>query len=365
MIYIIIIAYLSISFLFHLFYISGVRKSPKGESCMSKLKALVLPPANRLDNVCPPAVRELIENYFDATFNLTGKDFTKSEQDALIGDAEVLLTTWGSPSLDMDSLLKAPKLKYIGHAAGTVKTRLPFEAFGRGVRVFSAAARIAESVADWCIASILSMLRLFPTYDKDMHTGAGWGSDDVKGRELTSMNIGIVSLSTTARMLLPMLAPFRCDILAYDPYVNDEQAAELGVRLASLEEVMSQPVVSVHLPVLPATEGMITRELIARVPDGGIFVNSSRAIVLDGRALVDELVSGRIRAALDVYDVEPLPPDSPLRTLPNVMLTPHIAGATVQGHQALMRCVVENIINAEEGRPTQYEVDPKRWNLLA
>jgi len=248
---------------------------------MGKLKALVLPAAPQLEKVCPPEVRALIAEYFDACFNLTGNEYAKGEQDALLGGAEVLLTTWGSPVLDADSLARAPMLKYIGHAAGTVKSRLPYEAFGRGVRVFSAAGRIADSVADWCMAALMTMLRRFPTFDLNMHRGADWGSGDIRGMELTGMEIGIVSLSSTARAFIPMLAPFRCDILAYDPFVSPEQAAKLGVRLAPLEEVMSRPVVSIHLPQLPATKGMLTKELFARIPDGGLFINSSRASVLD------------------------------------------------------------------------------------
>ena len=332
---------------------------------MSKLKALVLPSAPRLGNVCPPEVKNLIAGYFDARFNLTDKDYSKDEQDAMIGGADVILTSWGSPVLDMESLAKAPSLKYVGHAAGTVKSRLPFEAFGRGVRVFSAAGRIADSVADWCMAALMTMLRLFPAFDRDMHGGALWGADGVRGYELTGMEIGIVSLSSTARAFIPMLAPFRCDILAYDPYVAEEQAKALGVRLGALEEVMSRPVVSVHLPQLPATKGLISREMLALIPDGGLFINSSRSSVLDESALIAELASGRIRAALDVFDTEPLPLDSPFRNFPNLLLTPHVAGATVQSYRSLMRCVVEDIINAIEGKPTRYEIDPKRWDILA
>ena len=277
----------------------------------------------------------------------------------------MLLTTWGSPVLDTESLAKAQVLKYVGHAAGTVKARLPYETFERGIRVFSAAPRIAESVADWCLAAIMAMLRRFPALDAGMHRGGEWSGDSELGKELAGSKIGIVSLSSTARALLPMLAPFRCDILAFDPYVTAEQAAELGVRLGSLEEVMSQPIVSSHLPKLTATNGMISREQLARIPDGGIFINSSRSSVLDEAALTDELSSGRISAALDVYDTEPLPADNPLRKLTNVLLTPHIAGATAQSYTSLMRCVVENIINAIEGKPVKYEVDPSRWEILA
>jgi phosphoglycerate dehydrogenase-like enzyme len=145
---------------------------------MSKLKALVLPSKARLDNVCPPDVFELINGYFDAAFNLTGKDYSEEEQYALIGDAEVLLTTWGSPVIDAAGLAKAPKLKYIGHAAGTVKSRLPYEAFARGVRVFSAAPRIAGSVADWCLAAIMAMLRRFPEFESGLREGGEWKGDE-------------------------------------------------------------------------------------------------------------------------------------------------------------------------------------------
>jgi phosphoglycerate dehydrogenase-like enzyme len=153
--------------------------------------------------------------------------------------------------------------------------------------------------------------------------------------------------------------------LAYDPYVNSKQAAELGVRLGALEDVMARPVVSIHLPQLPATKGLISREQLARLPDDAILINSSRGSVIDEDALIDELSAGRIRAALDVYETEPLPKTNLMRKLPNVFLTPHIAGATEQGHLSLMRCVVEDIINAAEGRPTCCEVNPKRWEILA
>ena len=332
---------------------------------MSKLKALVLPSKTQLDNVCPADVYDLINGYFDAEFNLTGADYSVEEQDTLIGDAEVLLTTWGSPVLTAGGLAKAPKLKYVGHAAGTVKSRIPFEAFTRGVRVFSAAPRIAGSVADWCLAAIMTMLRRFPEFGNGLREGGQWKGGVGSGMELTGMKLGIVSLSSTARALLPLLAPFRCDIIAFDPYVSAEQADKLGVKLAPLEDVMARPVVSLHLPQLPATKNMISKEQLARIPDGGILINSSRASVLDEDALIAELSSGRINAALDVYATEPLPAESPLLKMPNILLTPHIAGATWQCYQSLMRCVVENIINAIEGRPTQYEVDPARWDILA
>jgi len=331
---------------------------------MSKPVALVLPCQKALDVVCAPETCKLITDEFDARFNETGADYTKEQQDALLGDAEVLLTTWGSPVLDQESLLKAPKLKYLGHAAGTVKPRVPFEIFAQA-RVFSAAGRIAQSVADWCMASLMASLRLLPAFNTALHGGVQWKTGDSKGKELFDMKVGIVSLSSTARAFIPLLKPFGCEIVAYDPYVSKETAEKLGVRLAPLAEVMANPVVSLHLPLLSATQGMITKELLSLIPDGGVLVNSSRGSVLDEKALIDELKANRIYAAMDVFDKEPLDLTSPLRSLPNVILTPHIAGATQQGHLALMSSVVKDILHAMEGKPTRYEVDPKNWELLA
>jgi len=209
------------------------------------------------------------------------------------------------------------------------------------------------------------MLRGMPVLDRGMHQGGPWGGSGVLGRQLAGMELGVVSLSSTARALLPLLAPFHCDVLAYDPYVTEPQAAALGVRLGTLEEVMARPVVSVHLPVLPSTKGVITKEMLALIPDGGLFVNSSRAYVLDEDALIRELASGRISAALDVFDTEPLPQDSPFRTFRNALLTPHIAGASVQCYQSLMRGVVEDILAASEGGPVRYEIDPAKWDIMA
>ena len=334
---------------------------------MEKLKALVLPGAKALDRVCSGETREKIESYFYAKFNETGAELTKEEQNNMLGEVDVLFTSWGSPVLDLDSLAKAPRLKYVGHAAGTVKGRVPFEAFGKGVRVFSAAGRIAESVADWCMATLMASLRRLTFFDYGMHNGVAWPSNEITGLGLLDMPVGIVSLSSTARAFIPMLKPFNCKITAYDPYASPELAQRLGVGMASLEETMSQPVVSLHLPSLEATRGMITKKMLALIPDGGLLINSSRGSVVDEDALIDELKSGRIYAALDVFKKEPLSLDSELRNLKNVLITPHVAGGTQQGYKSLMGCVVNDVISAVEGNKqlTKFEIDSKRWDLLA
>ncbi|WP_248926567.1 hydroxyacid dehydrogenase [Paenibacillus hamazuiensis] len=329
-----------------------------------KMKALVLSPESRLKEVCSAKCRARLNEYFDVTWNETGRDYTKEELAGMVHDAEVIVTSWGSPSLTEEALEKAGKLRAVGHAAGTVKNLVPKRIFSRGVRVYSAAPRIALSVGEYCLAALLASLRYLPTLDTSLRAGQ-WRELGLKGRELTGSTVGIVSASSTARAFIKLLAPFHANILIYDPYLSDEAAANLNAKKASLEEVMSCPIISVHVPKLPATERMLNRELIARIPDGAIFINSSRAQCLDEQAFMEALESGRFFAALDVFEKEPLPADHPVRKLPNVLITPHVAGATVQGHLALMEEVVEDIIRGLQNEKTVYEVSERMWEVMA
>jgi phosphoglycerate dehydrogenase-like enzyme len=329
-----------------------------------KLKALVLSPQSRLVEVCSERCRARLNDYFDTVWNDTGRDFKAEELDGLVGDADVILTSWGSPSLSEDTLNKAVKLRAIGHAAGTVKRLVPKQVFSRGIKVFSAAPRIAQSVGEYCLAGALASLRHLNAFDSSIR-GGGWREAGLKGRELTGSTVGIVSASSTARAFIRLLEPFHVNIRIYDPYLSVEAAAKLNATVSTLEEVMRCPIISVHAPNLPATERMLTRELLAAIPDGAVFINSSRGAVLDETAFLEELRTGRFMAALDVFEREPLPPDSIFRTLTNVLLSPHIAGATVQGHLALMEEIVEDMIRSLQGEATRYEVSEKMWEVMA
>ncbi|TVY03967.1 hydroxyacid dehydrogenase [Paenibacillus cremeus] len=329
-----------------------------------KMKALVLSPESRLNEVCSEKCRALLNEHFDTSWNDTGRDYTKEELAAMVSEAEVILTSWGSPSITEEALENAVKLRAVGHAAGTVKKLVPKPIFSKGIRVYSAAPRIALSVGEYCLGALLSMLRYLPTLNTSLHDGQ-WRELGLKGRELTGSTVGIVSASSTARAFIKLLAPFQVNVLLYDPFLSEEAAAQLNVKRATLEEVMSCPIISVHVPNLPATERMISRELIERIPDGAIFINSSRAQCLDKEAFMEALESGRFFAALDVFEQEPLPVDHPVRKLPNVLITPHVAGASVQGHLALMQAVVEDIIRGLHDEKTSFEVSEKMWEIMA
>ena len=333
-----------------------------------KLKTYILPPKSRLDDVCNETCRALLEEHFDPVWNVKGRDYTAEELDEFIEDAEVLITSWGSPIISPEMLVKAKKLKMLAHAAGSLKGRIPPECFDQGVKLFSAAPRIAQSVGEFCLAALMSALRKIPLLNHEVHSGNWKGSrlsEIRKGRELTGQTIGIVSASSTARAFIRLLAPFNVNILIYDPFLTDEAAQQLNARKASLEEVMSCPIISIHAPKLESTYRMINKQLISRIPDNAILINSSRADVLDEEALIAELQTGRFTAALDVFTKEPLPEDSPFLKMDNVILTPHAAGGTVEGYADLMQVVVEDMLRSLNGEPTRFEVKKEVWSRLA
>ncbi|MEK3888667.1 hydroxyacid dehydrogenase [Bacillus sp. FSL K6-3431] len=328
-----------------------------------KLKTIVLPAKDRLDDVCSKECYRLLNKHFDPVWNDLGREYTEVELYEIINDAEVVLTSWGSPKITDEMLDIAPHLRVIAHAAGTVKGRVPQAVFERNIKVFSAAPRIAHSVGEYCLTALLTLIRQLPRFDAAIRQGE-W-KIGLRGRELTGATVGIVSASSTARAFIKLLAPFDVKILLFDPYLSDEASNRLGVEKASLEEVMQCHIISVHAPALPATENMLNRDLLRLIPNGAIFINSSRGTVLDEQALVENLKTGRFLAALDVFSKEPLSIDHPLRFLDNVLLSPHIAGDTKEGHLALMEEVVKDIITDFNGGSTKYVVNEEMWKVLA
>jgi phosphoglycerate dehydrogenase-like enzyme len=159
------------------------------------------------------------------------------------------------------------------------------------------------------------------------------------------------------RRVLELLRPFDLRVSLYDPYVDADEAAELGAVPLGLEDLLRESdIVSLHAPDIPATYRMLDRERLALIPDGGVLINTSRGALVDHAALTDELVDGRLSAVLDVTEPEPLPPGSPLYGLPNVFLTPHIAGSLGNELERMGRTAVEELERLAAGLPLEHQV---------
>jgi phosphoglycerate dehydrogenase-like enzyme len=169
--------------------------------------------------------------------------------------------------------------------------------------------------------------------------------------------VGIVGASRIGRRVIVALRPFDFSICVYDPYLSEQEAASLGVEKVELDDLLrSSDVVTLHAPSLPETRHLIGARELALIPDGAALINTARGALIDGAALEQELSSGRIRAVIDTTEPEPLPAGSPLYDLPNVFLTPHIAGASGTEVYRMTEIVIEEIGRYLRGEPLQHEV---------
>lgn len=249
-----------------------------------------------------------------------------------LADAEVLITGWGCPLIDESALQAAPRLRAIVHTAGSVKNLVTEACWRRGIQVASAAAANAVPVAEYTVAAILfankRVLHARDEYARLRDSDTDWHAR-LAGAGNYRRRVGIVGASRIGRRVIALLnGGFDMELLLSDPYLEPAEADRLGVRLAGLPELFATcDTVSIHAPLLAQTAGMITRALLAAMPDGATLINTARGDLIDQQALEEELLSGRIGAVLDVTTPEALPAASPLYTLPNVLLTPHIAGS--------------------------------------
>ncbi len=169
------------------------------------------------------------------------------------------------------------------------------------------------------------------------------------------------------RLVCERLKTYDVNVIAYDPFCSEAQAAEMGVTLVSLDTVFSEShVVSLHTPWLPETENMITGDLVARLRQNASLINTSRGAVVDEPALIEVLRQRPdLAAVLDVTHPEPPVPDSPLWTLDNVALLPHIAGSTDGETSRMGRCMVDELDLYLAGKPLVWEVDRERFKTMA
>jgi len=278
-----------------------------------------------------------------------------------------VITGWGTPPFTDQVLDAADRLRLVAHSAGSIRRMLPRPVFERGIRVTHAASAIAGAVADLSLALTMLLLRRVHLHDRAMRTGDWAGARAIGlGTELAGTRVGVVGAGYTGRCFIRLLKALDAEVWVYDPYLSEERAQELGVHKAELDELFAGcQVVSVQAPATKETHHMIGARQLALLQDGACFVNTARSWVIDYDALLAELQTGRFQAALDVFDTEPLPADNPFRELDNVVLTPHIAGASVQARHRQGQYVVDEIRRFLSGQPLQYEVTVDMLDTMA
>ena len=252
---------------------------------------------------------------------------TKADLIALLPPADACITSWEVARLDAEVLAAAPRLKAMAHMGGSVKRFISDAVWERGMLVTSAAPALAKDVAETTLGlMIVGRKRIWPLA-QHVREGGWRESPYWPARELHDSTVGIVGAGNVGRHVLRLLRPFQARILLYDPFVSPEEARELGAEKVELDELVRQAdVISLHAPAHPDTHHMINRERLQAMKDDALIVNTARGSLIDEAALIEELSKGRLFAFLDVTDPEPPAPDSPLRRLENVVVTPHLAG---------------------------------------
>ncbi len=276
-----------------------------------------------------------------------------------LGRARAAITGWGSPPFDQSLLLAAPRLELIAHSAGSIRNLVPQAVYDRRIRVTTAASANAKPVAQLTVALMVTLLKqvpwLAPAYARGDSEEAA--RRRAQCRELQDMEIGLIAASRVGREVIALLRSYpRLTIKVHDPYLPPEKAAELGVTLCSLEEACRCEVVSIHAPNIPQTHHLLNARTLGLLPDHAVLINTSRGALIDEAALVAELNRRPIYVALDVTDPEPPRPDSPLRAAPNLVLLPHIAGATRQACFDMGQVAIEETLRFLHGQPLHYEV---------
>lgn len=280
----------------------------------------------------------------------------------LLSRAEVILSGWGGPTLDEAFLEAAPKLQAFFYAAGSLSGILTDAALERHITVTSAAQANAVPVAEYTFATIIFSLKHGWRLSRELRKQRVFdptARDDAPG--CYKRIVGLVSLGAIARKVLQMLRPMDLSVVVYDPHLSTEDAHRLGVTKVDLAELFRvSDVVSIHTPELPETEGMINGRLLSSMKSGATFINTARGkLVRTDELIAVAAIRTDLQFVLDVVDPEPLPFDSMLYHLDNVMLTPHIAGSAGEECRRMGRYMVEEVQRYVSGLPLKYAIKPE------
>ncbi len=325
---------------------------------MSLNVALAMP-SHTARAVFPPRSLDPLEPALNLLSREPIPDFHTAEGRAVLKHADILLTGWGCPMIDHAVLDAAPRLRYVLHAAGSVKHHIGDACWERGIQVSSAADANAIPVAEYTVAMIVLANKRVLQIARALHTTR----TDVLAEQLFPdmgnyrKRVGIIGASKIGRHVIRLLAPYDLDVVVSDPYLSPEQADALGVGLVSLDHLMaSSDVVSLHAPSLPSTKNLINAGLIARMRPGTTFINTARGELVDQDALLARVEQGDLYAILDVTTPWVLPAESRFYSHPNVLLTPHVAGSLGNELERMAASAVGEALRLSRGEGLRFGV---------
>lgn len=277
-------------------------------------------------------------------------------------DPEVIVAGWKTPALPA---ALPPRLRYVCFLAGSVRHLVTRRQIEDGLLVTNWGGSISRVVAEGALFHVLASLRRATHWALAMHRDGAWKTREAETASLFGRRVGIHGFGRVARELIALLAPFRPDVSVFAPDVDAVAELRHGIRRApTLEALFAENDVVIELaPLNPSTEGVVTERLLRLLRPGSVFVNIGRGKVVDETALVRVAREGRVFFGLDVFAVEPLAADHPLRGLANVTLTPHLGGPTTDRRRDAGAHALRNLRAYASGQPLEAVVTPELYDL--
>ncbi len=319
-----------------------------------------------LNRVFPPRQIDAIAETADVLGHIV--EFESDRARGILADVEVLITGWGSPRVDTRVLAAAPNLEAILHSAGTIKPYVSEAVVRSGIRVSTAAAANAVPVAEYTVAMIvLAAKRVLPMA---RHYRDARRAFDVETSypQLGAFEkrVGIVGASTIGRLVIELLRAYRFEVVVFDPYLSDDDAAHLAVKSVGLDELLAtSDVVSVHAPSLPSTHNLIDAHGINLMRADATLINTARGEIIDQDALTARVVAGELYAILDVTVPWILEAEHPLYVAERALLTPHIAGSYGTELGRLAESVREELARLSSGDDLAHGLTAARFAVTA
>lgn len=325
--------------------------------------------------VAPPEISPTVfsENYLKRIAQSTSllaptpvDPLTLEKQGDLLSKVEVIVGTWGMPVLSEDLLGKLPRLKAVFYAAGSVKCFLSDAFWKRSITLSCAAQANAIPVAEMTFAQIILSLKRFWYYGFQLRDSQKY-NEERSCAGCYQTKVGLISLGAIGQRVLERLKTLEVEVWVYDPFLTPQAAKEAGVTAVSLEKLFSEcDVVSLHAPWIPETEKMIQEKHLLSMKSGSTFINTSRGAIVDELGLVRALQQRPdLWAILDVTYPEPPEKNSPLYSLPNLVLTPHIAGSLNNECHRMADWMLEELKRFQNNEPLRHQVLEKHLATMA
>lgn len=332
---------------------------------MKLLKGLYVLGEDAFERIYSLREREEIGRLVDIYAPLQTADMV-AKNPAVLHEADVIFSGWGCPTFYAPLLSAASRLQIVFYGAGSIRPVVTEQFWDRGLRITSAYAANAIPVTEYTLSQILFSLKLGWHYALAIKRDGKFPEKYIVPGAYGS-TVGIISLGMIGRRVCELLRDFDVNVIAFDPYAEKDVEEKLNVRLCSLEDVFrNSDVVSLHAPRLPQTKGMIKGIHFEMMKPNASFINTARGAIVREGEMIDVLQKrSDLFAVLDVTDPEPPSPESPLYTLPNVILTPHMAGSMDSECNRMGKYMADELFRLINGEKLLWEIDREKAAILA